>query len=147
VSEQRNGRIPDETRRAILATLRAGTSVGETAKLHRVSKGSVSNIARAAGLSLERSPVKNASQARVHYAQARRLELSDKLFGKIEALLDRDLAPQQLQPLVMAFAVLTDKRRLEEGEVTERHAHRDERAASLERGRERLRLLHERAGS
>lgn len=147
MSEHRPGRIPDETRRAILATLRAGTSVGVTAKLYRVSKGSVSNIAGAAGLNLERSAVKTASQARVHYAQARRLELSDKLFGKVEALLERELAPQQLQPLVMAFAVLTDKRRLEEGEVTERHAHRDERAASLERGRERLRLLHERAGS
>ena len=147
MSDRQAGPLPAETRQAVLAALLAGTGVGETARRFRVGKATVSRIAAAAGLDLERSQTKKATGARVRYAQERRLELSDKLFGKVEALLDGELDPQQLQPLVTAFAILTDKRRLEEGEVTDRHEHRDARAASLERGRQRLRLLDERAGS
>ena len=139
--------IPSETRRAIIGALLAGTSVGETVRLYRVGKASVPRIAADAGLDLDRSRTQKITAASVDYKLERRLELSNKLFAKLETLLDGELGPAQLQPLVVAYAVLTDKRRLEEGEVTERHGHRDERAASLERGRERLRLLDERAGS
>jgi len=134
-------RLSDAVRLSILASLRQGTSVGQTAQAHGIAKSSVSRIARQEGLALERSRTKKASAAAAQYGLERRLALSNKLFATIEGFLDGDLAPQDLQTLVMAFAVTTDKRRLEEGEVTERHAHRDERSAILERGRERLRLL------
>ena len=144
---KRNGRIPDQTREAILAALLAGAGVCEAARTYRVSKSSVSNIARAAGLDTEQPSTKKAHRAAATYSLAKRLELSNRLFAKVEELLDGDLEPQQLQQLATAYAIVVDKRRLEENEVTERHGHRDELAASLERGRERLRLLHERAGS
>ena len=144
---KQNGRIPDRTREAILAALLSGVSVHEAAKTYGVGKGTVSRYAAAAGLSLERSRTKKAAEAVAEYALTKRLELNNKLFANIERLADEGLDAGQVQGVSMAYAVLTDKRRLEEGEVTERHGHRDELTASLERGRERLRLLHERAGS
>ena len=144
---KRNGRIPERTREAILAALLSGVSVHEAAKTYGVGKGTVSRFAAAAGLSLERSRTKKAAVAVSEYALTKRLEVNNRFFAKVEEALDGDLEPQQLQQLATAYAIVVDKRRLEEGEVTERHGHRDALAASLERGRERLRLLHERAGS
>ena len=138
---KRNGRIPDRTREAILAALLAGAGVCQAARTYRVSKSSVSNIARAAGLDTEQPSTKKAHAAAATYARGRRLELGNRLFASIEAALDYDLEPQQLLRLVTAYAILVDKRRLEEGEVTERHGHRDDFMARLERAERGPRLL------
>jgi hypothetical protein len=130
-------------REGVLASLLAGESQHKTAQLYQVSKDSVSRIARAAGLkeSVGRSATKNATMARVVYAAEARLALSDRLFARIEELLAaEDLEPAGLYRLVLAFAILVDKRRLEESAATERRESIDPRAV-IERGREQMRLL------
>lgn len=51
------------------------------------------------------------------YHQAARLKLNDRLFARIEATLqrERNLPTNRLKDLALAYAILTDKRRIEEG--------------------------------
>jgi transposase-like protein len=51
------------------------------------------------------------------YNKARRLDLNDRLFYRIEATLkrERNLPTNRLKDLALTYAILTDKRRLEEG--------------------------------
>lgn len=53
------------------------------------------------------------------YHKRNRLRLNDKLFRRIESLLKRKgtrITPNELRSLVLAYAIATDKRRLEEGD-------------------------------
>jgi hypothetical protein len=52
------------------------------------------------------------------FTKARRLQLNDRLFIRIESILSRkgaDISGRELQSLATTYAILTDKRRLEEG--------------------------------
>lgn len=112
-----------ETRAAIVADLRAGKSQYRIAKDHGVSQGTVSKIAKAEGISGIYSAPKNAAAARITYDLERRLALSDKFFEHLEAALDGH--PGNVKDWAIAYAVLVDKRRLEEGKATERHEFTD----------------------
>jgi len=112
-----------ETRAAIVADLRAGKSQNATARLHGVSQPTVFKIARAEGIAAINAAPKNAAPARTIYSLEARLALSDEAF----AVLAEDLRKRQtpLKDWAVAYAILTDKRRLEEGQATERHEFTD----------------------
>lgn len=56
--------IPDDVRAAILDDIRAGKPRNQIARDHNVSTGSVTNIAKANGLTFDRAATKDATQAR-----------------------------------------------------------------------------------
>jgi len=58
--------------------------------------------------------------ARREYGLARRLELLDESFEKARSLLPNITRPHELQQFVLAVAILIDRRRPEEGRVTDR---------------------------
>ena len=130
---------PDK-RKGIQAALLADTGVNETARLFKCDKATVSRIASSMGVDAQQAAVKKAQVAGALYAKERRLQLSNTLFQKLEQLLAGVEPNDSFKDLVMAFAILTDKRRLEEGEATERREYNDP-AAIAARGRERLALL------
>jgi hypothetical protein len=127
-------RLTDEQRADLLADLRAGMAVRVAAGKYGCSTGTVSNIARAAGVQLNVQPTKKASAARRDWAQTERLDLINRLFDKANAMLDQVSTELHLQQLTTAIAVMIDKRRLEDGEATTRAEVSD----SGEEARERI---------
>lgn len=124
----------------------AAASVGEDLG---VSGRTVMNWAKHLGLPLgelsrDIAKTRAATAATIYYGQDRRLELSNELFGRIKELAGAVKAANEMRDLATAFAILTDKRRLEEGRSTERHETIDP-ASAIERGRARLSLLPQRA--
>jgi transposase-like protein len=82
-------RIPDEKRAAILAEIKAGEkSRNQIARDHDVSVGSVTNIARAAGMTdaFDRSSVENATRAVVADNRSRRAALASALLDDADKL-------------------------------------------------------------
>jgi len=102
----------------ILHELSSGKSQNSVARSFGHSPSTVNRIAKEAGL--EYSGPKNANSARRTYAKAARLELSDRLFEKIEGLIKLCDDPRQLRELATVFGILVDKRLLEEGKATQR---------------------------
>lgn len=87
--------IPEHTKQAILADIRAGQkSRAQIARDHGVSAGSVTNIARRAGLTdaFDRSATKNATAAAMADNAARRARLTQRLVTLAEISLDRAVA-------------------------------------------------------
>ena len=117
-------RIDDEKRAAIVASLQGRLSVGQAAKLHGVSKSTVSTIARQVGLPFERSHTKKASAVHREYARERRLELWDEVIETTRQHL-RTCTAKQIRDVVMALAVATDKRRQEEQAQQSRYVEAD----------------------
>jgi len=113
-------RVSDDERAAIESSLRDGQSLSSIAQQFSRSKGTIFNIARQAGITLERSATNKATAARVDYSQAERLILLNELFDKARAMADSIDKPLELQQLTTAVAILIDKRRLEDGEATSR---------------------------
>jgi hypothetical protein len=114
-----------------------------------VSDRTVMNWAKAIGLPLgdlsrEIHKTKAATEATIHYGQERRLELSNLLFARVKTMTDEVKAANEMKDLATAFAILTDKRRLEEGKSTERHevAVTDARERLLHEVAERRARLH-----
>ncbi|GAA1454152.1 hypothetical protein [Nocardiopsis tropica] len=87
----RGQRISDEQRASILEDIRAGGSCRGIAKDHGVSPGSVTNIAKKAGLSdaFERADTEKATRARTTDMAALRAEISEKYLRKASELLDQ----------------------------------------------------------
>lgn len=112
--------LTEPQRTAILADLADGMAVRAAAARHGCSIGTVSNVARAAGVHLNVQETKKAAAARKDWAAAERLDLLNRLFAKAESMLDGVGSELHLQQLTMAVAVLIDKRRLEDGEATSR---------------------------
>jgi len=85
----------------------------------------------------------NGQAAHREYAQEERLELSDTLFAAIErAVPSAAEDPAGLKDLAIAFAILTGKRRIEEGLPTDHRLSTEVSAQELfEAGKERVRLL------
>lgn len=113
-----------EVRQAIVDDLRAGKSQYSTAKRHGINQGTVSKIAKAEGIDGIYAPPKNAARARharAVYDLEQRMGLSDRAFEVLES----ELGNTPLKDWSISYAVLVDKRRLEEGKATERHEHVD----------------------
>jgi hypothetical protein len=73
--------VTDDERERICALLREGKSVGQVARESGRAKGTVSKIAADAGISLDRSAVKNALEAQAIDNAARRADLIAKLLN------------------------------------------------------------------
>lgn len=114
-----------EVRAAIVEDLRAGKSQNATARTHKVSPATVNGVAKAEGIPANIQAPRNAAAGRKVYNLEARLELSDKFFALIDRHLD-GAGLIVLKDLAVTFAVLTDKRRLEEGKATERHEFTDD---------------------
>jgi hypothetical protein len=98
------------------------------------------------GMDAEQSTTKNARAAKAVYDQKRRLDMSDELFQLVRGKA-KEAKPSELPPLVTAFAILTDKRRLEEGAATDRHDWGNQPEPSVERSKAlRLQLLRKSTG-
>ncbi len=107
---------PDE-REKIISALRDGKSQNAVAKTFGRGVATVSRIAQEVGL--EYSAPKRANEARHEYALAERIELGNKLFRRVaEKTDDPELTSRDLKDLAVAFGVLIDKRRLEDGQST-----------------------------
>ena len=140
--------IPPDRRQEIGEAVKAGGSVRAVAAEFGTSKSTVSNIVHELGLDSEVDVqrTKRAAEARADYCLENRLKLGSRLFDKVAEMSEAIATTGELKDLVMCHAILTDKRRLEEGAVTERHEYNDRRAA-IEQGRERLKILGRRTGS
>lgn len=112
--------LTDEERAQIEFRLREGASVRAVAGEIGRSIGTVSGVAREAGIDLNVQATKKAAEARKDWAQAERLALVNRLFDKAEGMLGKCSTPRQLQQLTVAVATMIDKRRLEDGEATSR---------------------------
>lgn len=110
---------------AIIEALKAGETQNAVARKLGCSPGTVNRVAQLNGL--EYSRPKHAAEVRRDYCQAERLRLLNRLFDKVGELLEGPLTPNGLQALTISAGILTDKRRLEDGEATSRtEVHGDE---------------------
>lgn len=98
------GRVTDEERDRIIATLRETENVRETARRHRRSVGTVSLIARSEGLCIaERSRTKNATRARVVDLKAMRLAAAERFLLDEQRLAEQMFAPVvEKKPMVVS---------------------------------------------
>lgn len=103
---------------AILKALRDGESQNAVARRLKCSPSTVNSVAKANGL--EYSAPKKAGQARKDYAAAERLDLLNQAFAKAEEMLPTLKTAGWLQSWTIALGILIDKRRLEDGEATQR---------------------------
>lgn len=103
---------------AILEALRDGASQNAVARRLKCSPSTVNRVAKANGL--EYSAPKNTAECRRDYAQAERIELLNKGFAKAEEMLPTLKTAGWLQSWTIALGILIDKRRLEDGEATQR---------------------------
>lgn len=108
------------TRAAIVEDLKAGKSHNGIAKAQGVHQSTVSRVALAEGIPSVNAAPKKALTAKVTYDLERRQQFSDQLFEQLKLDLKRGVPTKDV---IMGFAILTDKRRLEEGRATERHDH------------------------
>ena len=135
--------VTAEEREAIVEALRRGESIHSVAKECGRSKATVHGIASDEGIQAERSGTKKSTEAHKTFAKARRQEVSDLLFEKLCQMAAACEKEHGLRELATVFGILTDKRRLEEGEATERWELLGENDPRLERLRD---LLADRRG-
>lgn len=82
-------RIPDDTRAAIIADLNdENGSTHDIAQRHGVGQASVSRIAKAAGIAVDRSKTKNATEAKAADNARDRVNLSARFLAEAHAALD-----------------------------------------------------------
>lgn len=134
--------LSDDERDGILADLRAGMKPAEVAKKWRRSERTVHRLGAAAGLGGVAR--KKADQARRDWALAERVGLLNKGFEKAEELLGKVATPHGFQAWAVAVGILIDKRRLEDGDATERTGVED--GGARERVARRIAELAARAG-
>ena len=112
--------LTDKERKKIIRLLKENKSHGEIAKEVKRSKDTIRRIANQTGLNRSNGAVKKAGQARRDYALAERVSLLNELFDKARAMLPHVEDAKELQALTIAIATAIDKRRLEDGEATNR---------------------------
>lgn len=109
--------IPDQVRDAILDDIRAGTkSRNQIARDHNVSVGTVTNIAKRAGLTsaFDRSATKNATAASIVDAASRRAQLAEKLIKLAELSMDQavaELGEASSRDAAVVLGIAVDKHR------------------------------------
>ncbi|WP_273845420.1 helix-turn-helix domain-containing protein [Rubrobacter calidifluminis] len=138
-------KVTEEERQRIISLLKSGLSQGKTAREVGRSKQTVSRIARAAGISSDVTAIKKAEAARLDFAKAERLELLNEGFQKAREILPTVDSAHKLQAWMTALGIAVDKRRLEDGEATERgdYTHREAAEKDLEEYFEALDALRE----
>ena len=112
--------VSAEERTAIIAALRAGGSVCGVARESGRNKSTISRIAAAEGIDTQRCATEKATAARLDFDQAGRLALINELVSAARTMLPGIRKPIELQQLSTAVAIMIDKRRLEDGEATNR---------------------------
>jgi transposase-like protein len=113
-------RVSDEEREKIVAFLKVPNSIGKTALEFKRSKRTISRIAHQEGAQVNVYQTKKATEARLAYAEERRLEIIGKGFDKANELLEKIADAGELQKWSIALGTLVDKARLETGEATTR---------------------------
>lgn len=88
--------ISARKRNAILADIRAGNRRNEIARKHGVSAGSVTSIAKQAGLSFDRSATEKATRARAADCRALRTQLQADLLADAQRFRARAWSPYQV---------------------------------------------------
>lgn len=117
-------RVTEAERKRIADELRSGKTPYRVAKDAGRSRTTVCKIAGDLGIELDVQRVKKASEARRDYAQAERLILLNEGFDKAREILANVGLADDLKDWAVAVGTLIDKRRLEDGEVTDRHERR-----------------------
>lgn len=142
--------LTDEQRAAIVAALLEGKSQGQIARELGTSQTSVYRVAKAEGIdsvNTRANKAQAALRAQRDYDLGERLNLLNRMFDAAHTLLaSDDLTPSKLQQLTMAVAVLIDKRRLEDGDVTSR-TEQVSSAGARERVSDRISQLAQRKAS
>lgn len=112
--------LTPEDRARIEAQLLEGKSVRSIARDIGCGKSSVYGVARAAGISATSIQTANAAAVRRDYHAAERVRLLNEGFARVEEMLERVGRTNELKDWAITLAVLIDKRRLEDGDVTAR---------------------------
>lgn len=123
----RGPRVTAAERDAFLAMASEGYSVSDiaaaTSRPHNTVSVILKEAAPSAGLDLTTSRAQRMQRVSQDFAAIRRLELGNRFVERLAGLLEQDpLDDKQasaLRNLAVTFAVLVDKRRLEEGQSTE----------------------------
>ena len=106
----------------ILADLRSGMGRNAVARKHGRAMGTVTAIAKRAGMTTDWAAPKKAMEAQRDYAKAERLVVINEAFAAVRAAIPHvDWEGEKPKDLIVALGILIDKRRLEDGEVTSRH--------------------------
>jgi transposase-like protein len=113
-------RVTDKERQRVAELHAEGKGRNAIAREIGRSAGTVSSVAAQLGISFDRSAAKKATDARLAYAEERRLEIIGKGFDKADAMLEGIQDAADLQKWTVALGTLVDKARLETGEATSR---------------------------
>jgi transposase len=113
-------RLTDEQRADLLADLQGGMAVRVAAARYGCHPSTASRLAAAAGIECNVAQTKMATAARKDWAAAERKDLLNRLFDKADGMLRSCRGVKNLKSLATTVAILIDKRRLEDGEVTAR---------------------------
>lgn len=93
----------------------AGLSLGQIAEEVGCNKSTVSRLLKKLGIECnasQRCATKNATNAKRTYDLARRLELNDKFFKRLDEFVDNPLTARDFKELMVAYGILEDKRQL-----------------------------------
>ena len=119
----RGPRVTAAERDRILGLADGGASTVDVANLTGRPQQTVSHVIRSAGLDLVRSRAERMRRASQDFSSIRRLEMGNRFAEKLSDLLEMDVLDEKqasaMRNLAVSFGVLTDKRRLEEGQSTD----------------------------
>lgn len=132
-------KITDEERAQIVVYLQEGQTHGWIARKVGRSKPTVGRVAKAEGIECTVTAAKKATEVKRDYDQINRLQLLNEGFDKARQILASLDGARDLQAWSIATGTLIDKRRLEDGEATNRTESVDpERAEARRKMRENL---------
>lgn len=113
-------KLTPEEREAILADLQGGMSRNAASRKHGRGAATVTRIAQAAGLEMDRSATKKATEVRKAVAEINRMEIIGDILTTGQTLLKSAKEARDYKDVVTGLAIGIDKHRLETGEVTDR---------------------------
>jgi hypothetical protein len=111
---------PQERAKIVALLKKHGGNRNKVSKLCKRAPGTVQTIANQEGIPSAYSAPKKAIDAKIAYAEERRLEIIGKGFDKANDLLHGIADAGELQKWSIALGTLVDKARLETGEATSR---------------------------
>jgi hypothetical protein len=113
--------LTNATKQRVLESLLAGNSMMRVGRLYGIDTMTVSRIAQENNLDTVALASTRRHEARRDYSQIERLRVINLAFERIEDMLDDDaLTARDLKDLTIAMGISIDKRRLEDGQATER---------------------------
>jgi IS30 family transposase len=94
----------------------SGLSQGQIAKEMNKGKGTINRVLQSLGLTNgtdpERSNTKRATDAKRNYDRARRLDLNNTFFERLEEFVKNPITARDFKELMVAYGILEDKRQL-----------------------------------